>query len=330
MKCRAIVVEAIGRASVREVEIPSPQDGEMLVETHFSCISPGTELRVFAGKEQGSTNHPFVPGYALVGRISESAGSAGPEAGQRVFCSGTQRLSGAGRLWGGHISHAVVSAKDAVLVPENVRSEDAVLAALGAIAHHGVRTSSARAGETAAVVGLGALGQLSSRILKAKGVLVHACDLSEARVATAKIAGVSAVCSAPGIGKSMKALLPGGADLVFDVTGARAVIPDAMGLTRELPWTDEEIPGSRYVIQGSYAGDFSIPYTEAFFRELSFLIPRNCQKQDKESFIGMLSDGSVSAAGLIGEFRSPERIQECYEDLGSPGCEALTYAIRWS
>ena len=52
MKTKAILFSAPGQVELREVTVPEPEPDEVLIKTAFTCISPGTELRVLAGLEE--------------------------------------------------------------------------------------------------------------------------------------------------------------------------------------------------------------------------------------------------------------------------------------
>ena len=50
-------------------QIPDPADDELVIETLFTCISPGTESRLLSARQGGLEQYPFIPGYANVGRV---------------------------------------------------------------------------------------------------------------------------------------------------------------------------------------------------------------------------------------------------------------------
>ena len=62
-------------------------------------------------------------------------------------------------------------------VPEGVSLEHAAFTVLGAIALQGVRLANLGLGETAFVIGLGLIGQLTVALLRAQGCRVFATDL---------------------------------------------------------------------------------------------------------------------------------------------------------
>jgi len=77
-----------------------------------------------------------------------------------------------------------------VAVPEQVTSNQAATVTRGAIALQGVRRAQPTLGETALVIGLGLLGQLTVQILRANGCKVIGADLDETRIALARANGM--------------------------------------------------------------------------------------------------------------------------------------------
>src|SRR5215475_5100163 len=69
---RGIMFSGPGEVSIDCFEVPSPGDGEILIETIYSGISLGTE-RAHLRAEPNTLTHggyfPFRPGYSNVGRI---------------------------------------------------------------------------------------------------------------------------------------------------------------------------------------------------------------------------------------------------------------------
>src|SRR5258706_13458539 len=102
-KASALVATAVHRVEVREIELPRPGSDEVLVEALYTCISPGTELRCLAGLQRGTT-FPFIPGYAMVGRVARAGSHAGVAEGTIAFLMGSEHGGGINLSWGGHMS----------------------------------------------------------------------------------------------------------------------------------------------------------------------------------------------------------------------------------
>ncbi len=325
---KALLFSGVDTVGIGAVEVPEPGPGEVLVETLYSCISPGTELRCLSGTKDGSDNWPYIPGYAMTGTVVAVGDGVRIPVGTRVYCDGTRKVN-VRRQWGGHISHAVLEEDNIYPLPDGLSPRDASLAALVAITYHGVRLSYPQPQETVAVVGLGPIGQLSARLHAITGARVIGGDLSPVRVKALESVGVEALVTSGGLAASFRQRLPEGADVVVDCTGAPGVIQQAIEIARDLPWDDSPTPGPRYVIQGSYGGDFSLPYSPAFMREMTFLLPRNRQPRDVRTVLNLMASGKLKVADLISDIRPPEDAPAVYAALKDPNSGLLTAAFQW-
>jgi 2-desacetyl-2-hydroxyethyl bacteriochlorophyllide A dehydrogenase len=325
---KAILVTGVGVVAVGEAKVPEPGPGEVLVKAAYTCVSPGTELRCLAGKEQGSDQHPFVPGYSLTGVVEAVGDGVTLPIGTPVYCAGTGKCE-TRRQWGGHISHAVLAANGAFPLPDGVDLKQASLAALAAIAYHGVRLSRPQPHESVAVVGLGPIGQLSARLHAATGARTVGVDLAPGRVRALREVGVEAVEAGADMNAAVRALLPDGADVVVDCTGSPAVTAKAIELARELGWAEPFPTGPRFVVQGSYPDSFTLPYRGVFQREMTILVPRNRDATDTRTVLRLMATGQLRAVDLITETYRPEDAPEAYARLKDPNGGLLTMAFDW-
>jgi len=208
-----------GKATIEDVPVPTPRDGQALVKVEASLVSAGTERMVveFAEKSligkarsrpdlvkqvldkarrEGFTNtlqsafnrldQPMALGYSSAGKIvALGKNMTGFKVGQRVACAG-----------GGYAVHAeynVVPCNLLTPLPKNVDFESAAFTTLGAIALHGFRLAEPQIGENVAVIGLGLLGLLTTQIATAAGCNVLGIDLDPKRIALASSLGLEAV-----------------------------------------------------------------------------------------------------------------------------------------
>jgi 2-desacetyl-2-hydroxyethyl bacteriochlorophyllide A dehydrogenase len=326
-----LLFTGINEVHVVETILPAPAADEVLIETLYSSVSPGTELRCLAGRQDqlGDDHFPFIPGYAMVGRVVVPDHRHECPEGTLVFCTGTRRASH--RLaWGGHVSHAVVPVGDVLPLPDTVSPLEASLLKLAAIAYRGVRVTQPRPGERVAVVGLGPIGQLSARLFVNAGAEVLAADLSPDRVAIARAAGVNALHVADGLNAVVRTRWANGADVVVDATGWAGALPETVQLVRDRPWQELESPGGKLVVQGSYTGNVPFPQDIAFMKELQVLWPRDCQRSDLLAVLRQLEDGSLHLADLAGVPRPAVSAPEVYAALREPGTHLLTVSFAWN
>ncbi|BET68847.1 hypothetical protein ASA1KI_37650 [Opitutales bacterium ASA1] len=203
------------------------------------------------------------------------------------------------------------------------------MAKLAAIAHRGVYLARPQAGEDVVVVGLGPIGQMSARLFAQAGARVLAVDLSAGRVGLAAAAGIHAMVSTDGLEASVRRVLPQGASIVVDATGAGSLLGRTMSLLRDKPWDDSDSAGGRLVVQGSYPAEISLPSTTAFAKEMTMLWPRDSQRRDMERIFTLLQTGALSFAGLLGGVYPPGEAQAVYDRLRDTPGTFLTAAFRW-
>ena len=190
-----------GEVSVREVPEPVAEPGRVFVAVERSLISAGTErasatlgaksliqkararpdlvrktievaraegVAAAGTKVRSRLDQYSAFGYSLSGRVLDAGGDSRMAAGTRVACVGA-----------GYASHAEVVSVPANLVvplPEPVSADDAAFAAPAAIALHAIRLTAAGPGSVVLVVGLGLIGQLAGRLLRASGCRVIGTD----------------------------------------------------------------------------------------------------------------------------------------------------------
>ncbi|GAB4191043.1 MAG: alcohol dehydrogenase catalytic domain-containing protein [Roseiflexaceae bacterium] len=328
MRAQAILFSGVDQVELDATEIPEPGEGQVLIAVANSCISPGTELRCLAGKQPDASPWPFIPGYALAGRVAARGRGVALPLGAPVFSGGTQAASHA-RMWGGHVSHALLDEAAVFPLPPGLALLDASAARLAAIALHGIRLCRPQIDDTVAVVGLGPIGQLSARLAALSGARVVATDRVTARVELARAAGVEAYLAGGSLAETLAPAIPGGADVVIDATGAAAVLPQAVELARTLPWDDLPTPGARYVVQGSYPDALAIPYHAAFHKELSFLVPRDTQPRDIRRALELLASGALRVADLLGAPRPPDAAPQTYAALRAGEAGMMTAVFGW-
>jgi 3-hydroxyethyl bacteriochlorophyllide a dehydrogenase len=327
MRAQAILFTGPGQAALGDIAIPEPGRGEVLIETSYTCISPGTEMRCLAGKQPGAPAWPFIPGYALAGIIAAQGPGATLPVGTPVFCSGTEKAD-ANRCWGGHVGHAVRAEASVFPIPAGIDLLDAALAKLAAICYHGVRMSRPLPHERIAVIGLGPIGQLAARLHAATGARVVCGDVAPERVAIARGAGLEAIQVEGDLASAFRPVLPDGADVIVDATGAPAVLAQAIALARDVAWHDATPGGARLLVQGSYPADFGVPYQAAFMKELSILITRDQQPQDTRTALELMQRGKLRVRDLITDVRAPADAPRTYAELVTSR-SAMTFVFEW-
>ena len=228
MNRHCVVFAAPGRVDVVEERLGAPPPGFLLVRTAVSAISAGTELLAFQGRLSadlpldetlgamagGTFRYPFRYGYAAVGEVLAAGEDVDPEwLGRNVFA------------FQPHASAFLVAAADAVAVPAALPAERAALLANMETAVNLVLDGAPLLGERAVVVGQGPVGLLTAALL-ARFPL-------EALIAVEALPLRARAAAGLGVKRVLRpdeplaaALGPGGADLVYELTGN----PEALDL----------------------------------------------------------------------------------------------------
>jgi len=202
---------------LRLVEVPTPElrpDG-ILVQTHFSAISSGTELAKLDTGEKSLLGKAFarpdVVRKVLTVAREEGIASAYQKVQSRLdsltslgySCSGIvlavgegvsefqpgDRVACAGAGFANHCEVNFIPRNLAVRVPLEVPLEAACLTTIGAIAMQGLRQSQVVFGETVAVIGAGLVGVLTIQLARAAGCRVIALDIDARRAEFAQTMG---------------------------------------------------------------------------------------------------------------------------------------------
>lgn len=167
MKRQSLWFEGRETVSVREEPMDPPGDGEVLVKTLVSAISPGTEMLFYRGEIEEGTEvdavlegyrrrleYPLPYGYASVGRVVETGHGV------------DRRLSG--RLVFVFMPHASafrLPARGALPVPDGISAEDAAFLAAAETSVNLVLDAAPLLGERVSVFGLGVIGLLATGLL---------------------------------------------------------------------------------------------------------------------------------------------------------------------
>jgi threonine dehydrogenase-like Zn-dependent dehydrogenase/predicted dehydrogenase len=211
------LLEDTRTGQLRLVEVPPPElrpDG-ILVQTHFSAVSSGTELakletgqKSLMGKALArpdlvrrvltvAREEGIVSAYQKVQSRLDSLSTLGYSCSGIVLAAGEgvtefqpgDRVACAGAGFANHCEVNFIPRNLAVRVPLEVPLQAACLTTIGAIAMQGLRQSQVLFGETVAVIGAGLVGLLTIQLARAAGCRVMAFDIDARRVAFAQTMG---------------------------------------------------------------------------------------------------------------------------------------------
>lgn len=293
---RALVWDAPGRVSVRDVEPSVPIDGEVLIEAAW-CGICGSDLHIIAG-EHSRAQPGIVLGHEVVGVVA--ADSDGYLAGDRVAvnpmlaCGRCDAcLRGLGQACpnmraigvdrpGGLAEQFLVPSSALRRLPPELDFERAALIEPLAVAVRAVRRSGLQLGDRVHVVGGGPIGRLVAACALAAGSgRLTLSELSRSRADRAAACGIEVVEEPDDVG----------AQVVFDATGHPSVAPTLALWARV---------GGRIVVVAAYPpGPVGVDLLAVMFKELELVGTRVYTWADIDAAIAILSAGSVNLEGIV-------------------------------
>ena len=369
------ILQNPGSGALELVEVPTPRPGrgQILVRNAYSVVSPGTEKLAmdFAQKsllgkarsrpdlvkqvvrkirQEGPlptyrtvTNRLDAPqplGYSSAGVVEDvGSGVIGFAKGDRVACAGA-----------GYANHAewiVVPENLAVRVPESVALDKAAFATLGAIAMQGIRVAQPTLGETAAVIGLGLIGQLAVQLLRANGCRVLGVDVDPGRATQAEAQGAEWALTVDADFDAWRTTATGGHGVDLSLVAAASDSSAPIQLSAELcrmkgrviaigatqmhldrrTFYDKELDLRMSMSYGP--GRYDRSYEEGG-NDYPIAYVRWTENRNLDSFLHLIAAGSVDPALLDTESLPFEDALAAYDSLAKGERRNLAVVFRYS
>jgi len=342
---------------VEDVPSPSCGDNEVLVKVHYSAVSIGTELAsiramnqplyktamerkdlvkkaLYKAKKEGYVKtYKFARqmikkwwqlGYSCAGEVLEVGKNVHDfNKGDFVACAGQDYAS--------HAEYVTVPSNLVVKVPKSVSLKQASFTTIGSIAMQGVRRLDPKFGETVVVFGLGLIGQITAKILKAAGCEVIGVDISAKRVEMADVDKGFTKADINGVMNHTKNI---GADGVIITAAAKssALINDAMSMCRKKGKVvvlgkvgmdinrkimyEKELD---VLISTSYGPGRYDPEYEEKGRDYPIAYVRWTENRNMQEFVRLLAKKKISLENLIEKEYNIEDASKAYKTLMRTG-----------
>lgn len=276
-----------GHTLLEDVPAPQVRRGAVLIKTHRSLVSLGTEkMLVEFGKgniiskarqqpekvkqvlDKIRTEGLIPTLEAVFNKLDEPLPLGYCNAGEVIAVGeGVSEFSVGDRVASnGHHAEIVCVPKNLVArIPDNVTFEEASFTVVGAIGLQGIRLVNPTMGETVVVVGLGLIGLITAELLIANGCEVIGFDFDPKKVSIANEKGIKAFLSRDtDVVKTVESITGGvGADAVIITASTKSneVISQAAQMSRKK---------GRIVLVGVIGLD--IQRADFFKKELSFQV----------------------------------------------------------
>ena len=245
---RAAVVTTFGdELEIRDVPVPEPGPGEVLVRIEFSGLC-GTDIHAAGGDWPVQPTLPFTPGHEGIGVIERlGEGVTDRQTGERVaiawlgYACGSCRYCVDGRetlcesqqnsgysVNGTLAEYTVVPSAFATPVPDGISSRDAApLTCAGVTTFKAVKVGRVSPGESVAIFGVGGLGHLALQYARIAGGFVTCVDIEDSKLAMATELGADHVINARTTDPVAAILERGGVDVAIALASSPASFDQA-------------------------------------------------------------------------------------------------------
>ena len=328
MNAQRLVFPGKQKVLIEDFDAGTPGPGQVLVRSHLSLMSTGTENIVFNRNFDPGTHwdnwvkYPFYPGYAMVGVVEElGEGVTEVKKGQRV----AHRAA--------HCSHHVIAAADVRPIPDNVSFEEAVWFALGKITFHGALAADYQLGDSVLIIGAGPIGQMSIRWAAAAGAAnIIVVDTAASRLPLAKAGGATALIE-KSIAEARDAVLAANGGklprLVIDSTGSAVVFSAALGLADRF---------GRVVVLGDTGAPAQQKLTsDVIMRGLTIIGAHDGHETARwngkaiiDYFFKLAASGRFSLAGLTSHVFAPDQCAEAYATANRDRASTMGLIFDWA
>lgn len=305
---KAAVVEKFGQPLVvREVPVPTPGPGQVLVEIKASGVCH-TDLHAADGDWPIKPNPPFTPGHEGAGIVvATGPGVTHLKEGDRVgiawlhsacghceFCLAgwetlcpEQKNSGYS-IDGSFAEYALGQADYLGRIPDNLSFIDAApILCAGVTTYKGLKQTNARPGEWVVISGAGGLGHVAIQYANAMGLHVAAVDLGPEKMALARKLGAEITIDAKTQDPATEIQKQiGGAHGVLVTAVSTIAFKQAIGMLRR---------GGTCVMNGLPPGEFPVSIFDVVLNGYTIRGSIVGTRLDLEESLAFAAEGKVKA-----------------------------------
>lgn len=334
MNCKQIAFIEPYNAQLVDMPVPAVGAHDVKVKTVVSTISCGTERANLIGDPNinarggASYSFPRYSGYNSTGIVTEVGSEVkGLNVGDRVLC-----------YWGSHKVYNVVNEEQIVKMPDSVSFEEGAMSFIATFPMAAIRKTRLEMGESAIVMGLGILGMLAVKLLKAAGAVpVIAADPNPDRreIALKNGADYAFDPTLPDFAEQVKKVTDGGVNVAIEVTGVGAGFNEALDCMAKY--------GRVALLGCTRNSDFTVDYYRKIHAPgITVIGAHTVARPEKESHPGwfthrddvnamfrLISGKRIDVACLVEETHDPHDCHEVYDRLANDKKFPIVVQFDW-
>ncbi|GIN92526.1 zinc-dependent alcohol dehydrogenase [Siminovitchia terrae] len=333
----AVVNEFQEKLEIKEVEIPQPKLGEVLIRME-ACGVCHTDLHAAHGDWPVKPKLPVIPGHEGVGIVEQiGQGVTSLKKGDRVgvpwlfracgeceYClSGNEtlcpnQLNGGYSADGAFAEYCVAPADYVARIPDGVDPvEIAPILCAGVTTYKALKVSGAKAGDWVAVYGIGGLGHIALQYAKAMGFNVVAVDINDDKLQLAKDLGADLAVN----GKTSDP-----AQVIKDqVGGVQAAISVAVNKTAFEQAYHSVKRGGSVVLVGLPNDEIPVPIFDTVLNGVTVKGSIVGTRKDMQEALQFAADGKVKAIVSTAELDEINQVFDRMEKGQINGRVVLTF-----
>ncbi len=331
---KQIIMPAKRTATLEDFELDETlAPNQILLKTHYSLISPGTEGAGFTGLESG-TRFPHGSGYTAIGEVLKVGENVTKcEVGDFAFC---------------YSSHASIVKTASVMLafkpPLEIDAKLIPFVRMATVAMTSLRVSSVEFGDTAVIIGLGLVGNSASQLFNLAGMKVISVERVPERIEIAQKCGIQHLINPDeeNVHERVNSITGGQkADVTVEAIGNPRLVELAYQLTR----TKGEV-----ILLGSPRGEYItnvtdiLNYTHLIGRGAitlrsahEWVYPTMHTGESKHSLernsqivYSLIKEGKFKVEELLTHVINPEDAQSAYDGLTDSKNEYLGVIMDWT
>jgi len=347
MQTRYAKITDIGKVTLQTKRIAAPKADELLIEAHYSTLSPGTELTLMAGH---ILPLPQNIGYSMAGVIKAVGDDVTQyKVGDKVVATAQ------------HAALVVINQHAVTPVPDGVSLEQAAFFNLAHTALYAIRRTKLTLGEPALVMGQGLVGAITAQLAKLAGASpIIVTDVDDIRLKIAKQQGIDYAINPINNQDELPQVIDdigmGGIPVIFEATGLRKPLDQAFELVSERgrvmmmsPAHDEVAPNYSHNLMmkgatliGGYINSkpfamkrYDFGFTDSWPPTVSNNSSRYCNHdsfssdEDIRVIMSLLQYGKLDLTSLISHRFTVDEIPKAYQLIWEKDMSLLGGVIRW-
>ena len=309
IETEAVIIKDPGKLYLGNVALREPSAGEVVVETHFSGVSTGTE-RLFWNGEMPTfpgMGYPLVPGYEAVGEVVDARGSNKLKLGDFVFVPGANCYKDVKGLFGASARQLIVAEEKLIKIDKNLDSTG-TLFALAATARHAIAGLGNKMPNL--IVGHGVLGRLLARLtIAAGGEPPVVWETNPSRISGSE--GYEVLNPVEDNKRDYES--------IYDASGDPSILDQIIQRLKK---------NGEIVLAGFYSNPLTFTFPPAFMREAKIRISAEFTTEDVSVTKSLIETEALSLDNLISDTRPAVASTEAYK-VAFEDTNCLKMVIDW-